>query len=194
MAQTLLLFPASIPSFFLGLVLLYWLANLLGLLDLDALVHFDLAQGWLGMSGVPSTISISMLVLLSWLMITPATHYWIAPLSTIWIQVGLGVVILLISFALSVWLTNRLLNPWKRHLSELNSYSQIHGEQLMGKVCTVTTLRVDEKFGQASYQDDNHDLVLSIIADTPNNLSKQSQVLIIDYHAEQHIYQVVAYP
>ncbi len=196
MFTTLLTFPANIASFLLALVLLYWLVVLLGLLDIDGIPDFGEGEGFLGIAGVPVAISLTLFSFYSWLLLMLATHYLIIPLDIFSLQLLLGMIALALGFGLGSWLTLRTLKPWQKQLSALTGVSggAVGGLALRGKICIITTTRVDNKFGQASYDDKGAGLLLNVQADVPNNLKKGSRALIIDYDEAQNTYEVVPDP
>lgn len=60
----------------------------------------------------------------------------------------------------------------------------------MGKVCTVTSGRVDGEFGTASLDDGGAGLVLHIFCAKDNALKKGDQALLLDYDAAKQAYEV----
>lgn len=60
----------------------------------------------------------------------------------------------------------------------------------MGKVCTVTSGRVDGKFGTARMEDGGAGLILNIFCSKDNQLKKGDQALVLDYDGSKNAYEV----
>lgn len=188
--NTLLIFPAILPTILLGVVLIYWLLIILGALDIDA-VDFDFGDdgGFLyvaGIPGVPSTITLSLLILVLWLLCVPAT-YGLA----IWVSTGLwqflvGLLVLFVALIIAAQITVWLVKPWRKFFAEHTHAA----EHLIGKICIISTATVDEEFGQANYEDGGAGLILNVRATTPNGLKRNMRALIIDYDKDTHSYTV----
>lgn len=189
---TLMSFPAVVFTALLLMMALYWCLVIIGALDLDFMVHsglddlFDAA----GSAGVPITVILSVLVLTGWCILMPLTHYVILPLPGETLRWGAGAAALFGVGLLSLWLTTHLIKPFKPLFHAHSAYA---GEHLLGKLCVITTSRVDEKFGQAIYEDKGAGLLLSVQADTPNQLQKGSKAVILSYDKQNHSYTVAAY-
>jgi hypothetical protein len=54
-------------------------------------------------------------------------------------------------------------------------------DTLVGKICVVSTGRVDGTFGQATYDDGGAGLIVQVRCDRKNGLKRGDQALIIDY-------------
>ena len=62
---------------------------------------------------------------------------------------------------------------------------------LVGKVCTVTTGRVDERFGQASVAaDGGGEHIIQVRAESPNALRRDSQAVILSYDDEREAFVI----
>ena len=189
---TLLTFPAILPGILLSLVVLYWLFVILGALDIDSLdFDFDGDDANLlyvvGMPGIPSSISISLLTFNLWLISVPATYYLLLWFAEGIIAIVLGCVVLFIGFIMAAQLTIQLIKPWRKFFTEASATSST---ELVGKTCIISTAEVTEDFGQANYEDGGAGLILSVRANTPNKLSRDSRALILEYDKQQHIYHV----
>ncbi len=70
---------------------------------------------------------------------------------------------------------------------------RFHGQEaLVGRECTITTLKVDGLFGQASYQDGGAGLLLSVRCDKANDLTRGRVARIVAYHEGSGTYEVEA--
>ncbi len=189
--NTLLTFPAILPSILLGVILLYWFFVILGALDIDV-IDFDFGKEGgdflyvAGISGIPSTITISLLIFNLWILCVPATYYLALLLPAGILQIVVGFGILLIALIIAAQLTVWLVKPWRSFFIE-----PVHSNaSLIGKVCIISTATVDEEFGQANYEDGGAGLILNVRSNTPNFLQRNSRALIIDYDKATHSYTV----
>ncbi|GEM_PF-347603 len=201
-----LTYPAVFFTIPLGILLIYWLLVILGTLDLDLLPDLEHGPGhWpavLGLSeGVPVMIVVSLLVFSGWLISMPATAWLVLSLPGTGLQMLAGTGVLAVAGFLALWLTAALSWPLRRLFSQDTSHAR---ERLEGKMCTITTSRVDSKFGQAQYEDGGAGLILSVRyarvpgharvpgAEAPNLLTKGSKAVILAYNAEDNTYWVTA--
>ncbi|MCP4701879.1 MAG: ubiquinone biosynthesis protein [Gammaproteobacteria bacterium] len=202
--STILSFPALILSGLLGIVLLYWVLVILGALDIELLGGGDADGGdasgdeegfgallaFLGLGGVPFTIAISLLVLCAWALAAICTHYLILPIAgTPW-RLAAGLAGLLASLWLGAYVAALFIRPLRRVFVTQEVHAR---DRLEGKVCTITTLRVDENFGQGNYDDGGAGFILSVRARTPNNLTKGVKAVILEYNTENDTYAVIPY-
>lgn len=185
-------FPAIVFSVLLGVVLLYWLAVIIGMLDLDFISDSPLEDTFdaAGCAGVPVTIVISLLVLSGWLLVMPLTHYLVMPLPTLALRLVVGTAVLVGGGLAAMWLTVYLVKPF-RHL--FNSHEVHGGARLLGKLCVITTSSVGPDFGQAEYDDKGAGLLLNVHADEPNPLRRGSRALLISYDETDNSYVVSLY-
>jgi len=188
---TLLIFPAVLPSILLGIVLIYWLLMILGALDIDV-IDFEFGDGSdsflyvAGIPGVPSTITLSLLIFILWLLCVPATYFLASLLPTGLLQFLAGLLILFVALVIAAQVTVWIVKPWRSFFAE-HSHA---ADRLIGKTCIITTATVDEDFGQASYEDGGAGLILNVRCSTPNFLKRDARALIIDYDKDTHSYTV----
>ncbi len=138
----------------------------------DAATSFDLI-GALGLNQAPITIVITLVSLIGWL-VTMLTVLSVGP-----DQAGpIGVLVLVASFVVAVVAAGRLARP----LGKLYAPNRGIGHRnLIGRICTVRTGRVDDRFGQALVTDDegtNH--LIQVRYPRSNDLAKGSRALIVD--------------
>ncbi|MGI0118385.1 hypothetical protein [Zooshikella sp. RANM57] len=197
-------FPTIVYSVLLAFILAYWLLSLIGLLDIDILdldididgdVEFTGLTGSIsglliscGLTGVPLTIVISLLVLLSWIITYFTDFFLLQLLEPNWIHHLLGLACIVISFLISVPITAHIIQPlrplFQTHDSRLGS--------IVGTTCIVTSSKVDEHFGRAEIKKDNDVIIIHIRSSEPNSIRKGDNVLIIDCDTERNIYNVAS--
>jgi hypothetical protein len=213
-------FPTVVWTVILGVALIYWVFVILGALDIDLFGDADIdgvseggADGVAGGAGegadaadaadtgtgggagilaalglrrVPLTVSVSFVVLFSWITCLLVLFYagdWLGALPR-WLA---GTLLLVASFLLAVPLASLASRP-------LAPLFQVHGAKraadYIGSMCTVTTGRVDAKFGQALIEDGGDLLRISVCCDHENNLARHDKALIIDYDKERAAYLI----
>lgn len=204
--QACLQFPVVVFSLLLGLVLIYWGAVLIGAVDLDAIdigidtdldvdVDVDGAEAGvfadiltrLDLTDVPLTVSLSIFTLLAWLLSFVSVQT-VGPDAT-----GLvpGSVVAVVASAIAVFITSRfgqVLKPMFR------THYAPSRRSFIGQVCEVTTLHVDDKYGQAEVEDGGAGLIIQVRSSSAEQLGKGSEALIYEYDAENEIFHVKPMP
>lgn len=206
--------PTTVFTVFVGLVCLYWLTVLLGLLDLEIFDGlFDLIEGvfggaaegvvdgavdgltegrggCLGLSGVPLAITGSFLAFFGWFFSLAGT--WLA--ATVPFLAGGGLLVVLgiglVASALSVGATGFAIRP----LRKIFRIAPVtHRRDLVGRTCRVTTLTVDQTFGQAEVLDDEGvELLIQVRSHEPNPLlTRDARALIFEYDPAKEIFFIV---
>lgn len=200
--QVLSSYPALIPSILIGVLLVFWLLAIVGMLDFESIGpdwlgggggdDVDLPPGALlalGFDKLPFSIVVSGIVFYWWLltMLGAALLLSWLPLP-MWIG---GTVLLLASLFLALPLAAMSLRPMK----PLFVVHPPATEQTpIGKPCRILTLTVDENFGQAEVDLGNGTrLNLKVWATTPNPLTRGSGALIIDFDPRRDRYLVEQY-
>ncbi len=199
--STLLTFPAVVPTIFLGVVLIYWVLVILGALDIDVINmdwDIDLEMGddginflnVIGVPGLPSSITLSVLIFTFWLICVPSTYYlaWLLPAGIG--QIIAGLIILFVAIVLGAQVTVWLVRPLRKVFSDQSH--QHSAEHLVGKTCIISTASVDENFGQANYEDGGAGLILNVRSTIPNDLKRGSRALMIEYDKHTHSYAVAS--
>lgn len=188
-------YPTAIYTTLLGVVLLYWLLALIGVVDLDLQgaehgLHVDVDGGMeglgglasfvvaFGLSGVPFSIVLGLLVVISWT-VCCLGGMWLLP----WVPGGIlhgvaATVLLLLSLVLALPITALLLQPLKGLFVTHNAVSNA---ALVGQRCKVLTTHVGETFGQAEVSRRGAPINIDVGAQVPNSLKRDSVALILDY-------------
>jgi hypothetical protein len=60
----------------------------------------------------------------------------------------------------------------------------------VGRVCTIKTGRVDERFGQAVFSRHGDERLIPVRCETPNTLGRGSLAVIVDYDARDEVFLV----
>lgn len=194
-------YPTSVYTVILGVLLVFWLFAVLGAIDIDFLsVDVDIdpdvdipgfvgLMHTLGFIGVPFTIVLSVLIFLAWVFtyIVAANVLPLIPTTLLKVLVGTGT--LVGSFLLAVPITSRVVAPLRK-LAVLNQAKS--NKDYVGYACKVTSLQVDEGFGQGFIETGGAGLNVRIRAQVPNEMSKGIVVRIIDYNEEDNSYSVIS--
>ncbi len=128
----------------------------------------------LGLGGVPVTLMLSVLILAAWSFCLGALELLG---SAGWITVAAP----LVALALAVPVTGVVIRPLRRFFLSLAAPQH---RDLLGKICTITTLRVDERYGQAEVEDGGAGLIVQVRSTDPGRLHRGDRALIFDYKDE----------
>lgn len=208
----ILALPTAIYTALLMVAGLYWLAVVLGSLDIDILDldglddvggigdvadagDVDAGDGphglvWfmsaLGLRGVPLTFTLSMLTLWSWALCFLGMHHLVPLLPSLpgWL---LGTGVFLGSFVVGLLGTSLSVRPFQRVFKTHHAPSK-HG--FVGRPVTITTATVDASFGQALCADGGAGLVVAVRYEGPRKLGKGQRAVLVDYDEKRDVYTV----
>ena len=186
-------FPTAVLTVLLGVVLVYWVLALIGLVDFESggisldvdldggLDNVGVVAGYLvaiGLNGVPFSVVVSLIVLVSWTLCCMAAMWLLPLIPTATLGVIAGAAALLVSVALSLPLTAAALRPLR---GLFVTHSARSNAGLIGERCKVLSQSVDEEFGRAEVSTRGAGLNLKVWAKTPNRLSRGSIARILEY-------------
>ena len=190
--RTLLTFPAVPFTVMLGIAFLYWVFVLLGVVAFDgdgaleggAKAAAETLKGGappagdgvlsvLGFGKVPSTISGSFLVFFSWVF-TMFGSSWLGADAGMLAKTG----ILLGSMLLAMIASSIAIRPL---VKAFTSERPQRRDDFIGKVCEITSGRVDGEFGTATVSDGGAGLNLHVACEKANQLKKGDKALIIAF-------------
>lgn len=180
-------FPTVIFTVSLGLFLLYALLTLIGAADiewLDSAVGIDDvadsplegALDALGIAGIPITIFAGMVSLFAWVASYLGDRF-LPDTTAIDTGIGFG------AAAIGVALGAIAARPFKPLFIEPKAR---HRSELVGKVCTIRSLQVNEETGVAELDD----VVAEVRCFRDNKLTVGSPAIVYDYDAEKGTYHV----
>ncbi|ATB39189.1 hypothetical protein CYFUS_004630 [Cystobacter fuscus] len=208
----ILAFPTVLFTIPLGVVVGYWLTVIVGAVGIDVLdgdVGGALEGGAkgaveggakaaleghshgsfldvLGFGGVPTTVSVSFVVFLSWLLslaVGRPLQTLLGALPGVLVTGGLAALCLGVGAVLAGFAV--------RPLRPLFAVQQApRRAELMGRVCVVASGRVDGRFGHATVEDGGAGLILNIVCDKANELKRGEKALILAYDATRDAYEV----
>lgn len=206
--------PTGIYTVLLTVATTYWLAVILGGLDIDILGggpidgidgaadaldggadgDLDVGDGGflgllstVGLRGVPLTFSLSVLILWSWALCWLGMHY-LAPIAPAALPVWLvSLVIFAVSFLVGVLGASVSVRPFQRVFKTHQAPPKL---AFIGRPCTITTATVDAKFGQALCEDGGAGLVISVRYEGKATLTKGRRALLVDYDPARDVFTV----
>ena len=201
-------FPTVIYSTLLGIVVIYWLVGMLGIIDLDLAPDADLdieldtdvtaSAGALtgllltfGLTGVPFTLVISIVLLVSWLISIYAQIYVFSLLDTVWLYYLVGIISTVVVFFISLPITAIVIRPLR---GMFNSVETATSDHLVGRDGTVATGKVTASFGQAKVLNEGAEILLDVRCEPEYTLTMGDKVLLIEYCREKHSYIVAPLP
>lgn len=201
-------YPTAILTAVLLVVLVYWLLALVGWVDFESSgIDMELelqADGdpgeistlagymvAMGLSGVPFSIALSVLVLVAWTLSCLAGQ-WLMPLvPTLPLQIVTGTVALLLSVVLAVFATALLVRP----LRGLFVTHQAKGNaSLVGQTCTVMSQRVDQRSGHAEVAQRGASIQIRVWTPDDNRLTKGDTAVILAYDEVANRYRIEPEP
>ena len=139
---------------------------------------------------VPTSIKLSLFVLFGW--IFSFVGMIVAPQVTVFTLGGFGLILAVaaVSVVLAFGATAMAVRPLSRLL--VIPHATTRGE-LVGRVCTIMTQRVDESFGQAEVVVDSVPLLVQVRSNEPDTFRRGRKALIFQYDPIQEIFRVTPY-
>lgn len=200
--STISSFPTVIFTVLLIVVLAYCLFTILSGLDIDVTdvdVDLDVDShttssfsgitaflSAFGLTGIPFSFVIGLLALCTWA-ICYVLSQCIGWVPGFWVQLLVGIVVMVVSVALGLWLTGVILRPLRPRLMEHKARSN---QSLVGLVCEVRSLKVSPTFGQGKVCQGSQEFIIHIRAAEPNQFTKGSKVVLASYQKQDHLYWV----
>lgn len=198
-------FPTAIYTALLGVVLVYWVLAIVGLVDfehsgfdLDVHPQADADPAELGtvasyvvtfgLDGVPFSVAVSLIVLYGWVASCLA-GMWLQPLVPAGVLDWLGgTAVFGAASALAIVLSARTIRPLRKLFV---THAAISNAALVGQLCRVVTGSVDQRVGRAEVAQRGASINIRVWAKEPNALTKGSSARIVDYDAERARYLIV---
>lgn len=179
--------PTVVFTVLLGGFVVYALLTLAGALDiewLDALLGIDdvddsVLEGGLhamGVTGIPITIFAGVSCTFAWLLSIGAMKF-LPDAALVKVGVGLGATIL------GMLLGSRAVRPFRGIFVTADGP---HRKELVGKICTVRSLQVDDARGTAEIGD----FIAEVRCFRENALTLGSKAIVYDYDQDKGIYHV----
>ena len=189
-----LAFPTVVFTVLLVFFLLYGLLTLLGAVDIEWLDgvlgvdDLDVDDGWLegglsslGVAGIPLTIVGGMSAVFAWLASFVSMRFLGESSLLIDSLVGLG------SAIVGLGLASLVLRPVRRIFDTEPAPMR---KAIVGKICTIRSLRVDHASGTAEVEDGGAGFIAEVRCFRDNELTRGSKAIVFDYDAQEGIYHV----
>lgn len=205
-------FPTLLYTGLLGLTLFYWLLSMVGLADFDFdggnLDGIDVTEspllaegvdavdssGFLSkfkLDGIPFTISLSLVIFLSWVISFLLVHYYQSEVTDGWVKILVGVWVVILAPVISAPIIGILLNPLKPAFQRIQKETEGRkADSLVGHIAIVRTDKVNMSFGDADINSDGASLILKVRAAEPNIIRRGDRVLITKYHSADNVFMV----
>ncbi len=205
-------FPTAIFSTLLGVVVIYWLLAVVGVVDIEGhhaflhdapAGHHDLAEHTgdlgtvagvvhaLGLQGVPLSVGASVLVLVAWVLSCTASLVLMPMLPAGASGIAAGAILGLASLSVAVPITRLAVRPLR---GLFVTHAAVHNASLVGETCKVITGSVDEKVGRAEVAQRGTNLNIRVWAPAPNRLQRGSLARIVAYDDATARYRIEAQP
>ncbi|MFC3122245.1 hypothetical protein [Agaribacter flavus] len=187
-------FPVIFFTIPLMIMVVFWIIALMGAVDIEILdgsgeVDSSDSTGSsflesLGLDGVPLTVAISLIELYGFVFAYLAKKY-ISPLFDNLISAtASGLIIVVAAFVIAIPLAAISSKPLRQFFI---THEAVKKSDLIGTLCTVTTQKVTESFGQARTEDG---MIYSVRTSPGEEISGGELVVLIDFHKEKDIYIV----
>ena len=199
-------YPTSVYTVILGVMLVFWIFAILGMLDID-LIPTDVDEGLfeadfdgeipgfvgllhtLGLTGVPFTLVISIIALIGFTLCYLVSVYILIPMGSSLIQYTAGTLVLLAAFAVAIPITAKLVKPMKplfiKHFAPSN-------KEFIGYPCTIYSSRVSDTFGVGIVETGGSPLQINIRAEASREFTKGMTVRIADYNEAEDVFDVIS--
>ncbi len=130
------------------------------------------------------SISGTLLLIFAWLF----SYGGVALLGTIPVTgTAAGIVVGILSVALSLRATSMATRPLKKPFR----MTPVTGSRdLIKRLCKLTTLRVEKKFGQAEVEDDRSVLLFQVRCRAKNDMTRGERAIIYEYDAENEVFWI----
>lgn len=206
---------ASFPTVFFSLLLLvvvfYWLAAVLGFVEIEVL-DFDLpeAEGALegnpngsltnadalaglmlklGLHGVPVTIIVSFIALFGWLLCYYTVHFLFGIVPDGILRYVIGLPVLAGTLYVAAMITAVAIKPLRPLFIKAQMQTKKH---VLGQTAVVRTSRVDNSFGEAVLEDGGAGLILKVRTVGNETFAKGDRVVLLENIDESSVYRVVS--
>ncbi|MDX5346741.1 MAG: YqiJ family protein [Hymenobacteraceae bacterium] len=195
-----------IPTALLVFVLIYWVAVILGLLDIDlfnleievdteldvdadgagSVVWLNSVLAFFNLGRVPFMLFVTFVAVPFWV-ISILLNYYVT-YSFPWV----GFILLIPAFIGSLFVSKILTTPFVKMFAVLEKEHD-SSVTIIGQMCTVTLPANSEELGQAAVKTAGAPLLLNVKTTQGKSLKKGQTALVIDYNQENKIYLIEPY-
>lgn len=211
-------FPVVVYTVLLGASLVYWVFVVIGAVSLDShhadggldidgdgiAEHVEGHDGHDGADGhheggglagimaalklrsAPATVVLSILVLFSWILSIVGLQLFAAVLPAAMMG-AVKLLLLILAPVLALFPTSFAVRPLAKIFAPPKA---VASKDLVGKLCTIRTGTVTDKFGEATLDDGGAGLVVRVRVESGEKLGRGQQAVILGYDDERHEYTV----
>lgn len=144
-------------------------------------------MGALKLRSAPATVVLSVLILFSWIIAMLGMQVLEAVAITGAVATTIKIALLALTPIVSLFPTSLAVRPLARVFA---TPTATRHESLVGKLCTIRTGTVTDRFGEALLEDGGPGAVLRVRIDTGDKLSRGDQVVITAYDADRQEFTV----
>lgn len=207
--QNISSFPTVFFTFFLAIVVLYWLVAVLGFVEIDVL-DFDLPEAdglaadteglsnpdvlaglmlKFGLHGVPVTVIISFISLFGWFICYYLVHFLFGIVPEGILRYLAGVPVLLGTLYIAVMITAIVIKPIRPLFKKAQQQTV---KYVLGQTAVVRSSRVDNAFGEAVLEDGGAGLILQVRTAGNDAFNQGDRVVLLEYLKEMGVYRVIS--
>lgn len=198
--QTALTFPTALYTGLLGIVTIYWLFSIVGFLDIDMLdaeIDIDADSNTSAFSnfltrfkldGVPVTLSLSFIILFSWVVCFLITYWFSSEITEEWIRAIFGLWLIVLAPFVTAPIVAIIISPLKPLFKKQHEQGS---KDIIGRIARIRSSKVIQTFGEAEVQDGGAGLILKVRAKEPNDIRRGDQVLLQKYNVANNTYLVI---
>jgi len=140
----------------------------------------------LKLRSAPATVVLSVLVLFSWLLSIIGLQL-LASVLPVAMMGAVKLLLLIVAPLLALLPTSIAVRPLAKVFAPPRA---VASKDLVGKLCTIRTGTVTEKFGEATLDDGGAGLVVRVRVESGEKLGRGQQAVIVGYDDERHEYTV----
>lgn len=141
----------------------------------------------LKLGSAPVTIVGSLVLFFSWLL----GMFGAAAIDSLGLGIAAKLALLVVAPMVSLFPTSLVIRPLARTLRPIRATKHA---QLVGKLCTIRTGTVTERFGEAMLDDGGAGLVVRVRVETGEKLGRGDQAVIVGYDEEREEFTVAPMP
>lgn len=193
-----------LPTAMLAFVLVYWIAVIFGLLDLDfldievetgndvnaggisAIAWLNSALAFFNLGKIPLMVFLTFVALPFWT-ISILVNYYLHNDSVV-----IGMLYLLPGLVVALFISKVLTMPFIKLFAALEIEHE-SAATVIGQICTVVLPANTTELGQASVKTKGSPLLLNVKTTMGSSLKKGETALVIDYNNENNFYLIEPY-
>jgi len=178
-------FPAVLFTFLLAAVVVYWVLVLVGTLDVE-IGDLDLADG-IGLGGVPVTVTVSVMTVVSWFVSLVGTVMLEGVLTGV-LRIAVGIGVILGALTGGVFVAGLVARPLRKLYVIGGEASR---DDFVGRECVIRTGSVTGMFGQAEVTaQDGSSAIIQVRQTGEHALTLGKRALIFDYDIDGEFFWV----